>query len=294
MLLSITEKLLCASRLAYTIVGTGPVADNDDAQSLGLAVPAAGFAGGDELVNAGLVGESDDAIVVAFRGTLPPSSPNKGQMILDWLDDMNAGLVPDTSGLDINVHQGFRDALDALWQGVSDAIKAKPATKPIYVTGHSKGGAMAYLAAYRLKKALLPDASIYVATFAAARAGDQGFANAFNATLPHAARFEYADDIVPHMPPSDFFRTMFQTVPFLKDKLSELPAGYASAGELHFIDWSGNLVADSPVLRFERFAHLAHLMEDFDFGTIAGDHSIALGSGYAKGVASLALDLALA
>jgi len=292
--LSITEKLLCAARLAYTIIGTGPVADNADAQSVGFAAPAAGFAGGDQLVNAGLVGESDDGIVVAFRGTLPPSSPNKGQMILDWLDDMNAGLVPDTSGLDINVHQGFRDALDSLWQGVTDALKAKPPTKPIYVTGHSKGGAMAYLAAYRLKKALLPDASIHVATFAAARVGDQGFADAFDATLPHTARYEYADDIVPHVPPSDFFRTMFQTLPFLKDKLAELPAGYASAGELHFIDWSGSLVADSPVLRFERFTHLAHLMEGFDFGTIAGDHSIAPGSGYANGIAALPPDLAIA
>lgn len=292
--LSITEKLLCAARLAYTIIGTGPVARNDDSQAAGFGEMPAGFTGGDDLVNAGLVGETDDGIIVAFRGTLPPSSPNKGQMILDWLDDLNAALVPDTSGLDVNVHQGFRDALDSLWDGVTAAIKAKASTKPIYVTGHSKGGAMAYLAAYRLKKALLQSAPVYVATFAAARVGDQGFANAFNAALPHTARYEYADDIVPHVPPSDFFRTMFQTVPFLKDKLGELPAGYASAGELHFIDWSGTLVADSPVLRFERFTHLAHLMEGFDFGTIAGDHSIAPLSGYAKGIAALPPDLAVA
>ena len=59
------------------------------------------------------------------------------------------------------------------------------------------------------------------------------------------------------------------------------------SGELHFIDWSGDLVPDSTVLRFERFSHLAHLMVGLGFNTIAADHGIAPGSGYANGIATL-------
>jgi hypothetical protein len=288
MSLSITEKLLRSSRLAYTITGTGPVALNDDGIAAGFNGQPSGFAAGDDQINAGLVGESDDGIVVAFRGTLPPSSPNQGQMILDWVDDIDAVFVVDALGLPGQVHQGFLTALNDLWTGMSNVIMPlisdKPTT-PIYVTGHSKGGAMAYLAALRLKNKL-PDASIYVATFAAARAGDQDFANAYNAALPHSARYEYADDIVPHLPPSDLFKAMFTTVPFLADKLQDLHVGYASAGELHYIDWSGALVPDSPVLRFERSTHLANLMMTLGFKTIADDHSIAPDSGYDDGVAA--------
>src|SRR5580692_691802 len=184
--LSITEKLLCASRFAYTITVNGPVPLNADAQAAGFAQPPAGFAAGDEQIDAGLVGETDDGIVIAFRGTLPPSSPNQGQMILDWADDLDAVFVPGAPGLAGNVHQGFLTALDALWKGMGGAFtpltQAKPTT-PVYVTGHSKGGAMTYLAALRLRNTLPQMTPIYVATFAAARAGDQGFADAFNAAL---------------------------------------------------------------------------------------------------------------
>jgi hypothetical protein len=285
--LSIAGKLLCTSRLAYTITNTGPVAANSDSISAGFNAQPSGFAVGDDKINAGLVGESDDGIVVAFRGTLPPTSPNQGQMILDWADDLDAVFVVDALGLPGNVHQGFLSALNDLWTDMNDVImpltSAAPA-KPVYVTGHSKGGAMAYLAALRLRNKLPPTTPIYVATFAAARAGDQIFATAYDAALPHSARYEYADDVVPHLPPSDVFKTMFENVPFLADKLQELHGGYASAGELHFIDWSGTLIADSPVLRFERFTHLANLMVALGFTTIADDHSIAAGSGYANGV----------
>ena len=290
MSLSITEKLLCASRFAYTITGTGPVTLNDDGTAAGFSEPPAGFAAGDDQIDAGLVGESDDGIVVVFRGTLPPSSPNQGQMILDWADDIDAVFVEDALSLpgQGQVHKGFLTALNDLWTGMSNVIMPlisdKPTT-PIYVTGHSKGGAMAYLAALRLKNKL-PDASIYVSTFAAARAGDQDFATAYDAALPSTARYEYADDIVPHLPPSDLFKAMFATVPFMADKLKELTVGYVSAGELHYIDWSGALVPDSPVLRFERSTHLANLMVTLGFKTIAADHSIAPGSGYASGVAA--------
>jgi hypothetical protein len=194
------------------------------------------------------------------------------------------------------VHQGFLGSLNGLWPGVEAAVRLRSAAnpaKPIYVTGHSKGGPLANLAAMRLCAIfpVLPSPAIatpiLVATFAGARPGDDAFKAAYDAAIRHSARYEYADDIVPHLPPSDEFITMFSNIPHISDTVKNLTRGYASVGDLHFIDWSGNLVADTPLLRFERFAHLAKLMVTFGFATIVADHSISLGSGYDTAIEAL-------
>ncbi len=136
----------------------------------------------------------------------------------------------------------------------------------------------------RLRTAYPAKFPVFVATFAAARAGNDLFAQAYDAAIPHSARFEYADDLVPHLPPSDAFIEMFKRVDFFAPTLNGLTPGYASVGDLHFIDWDGNLVGDSNLLEFHRFTHLAELMVGFGFQTIADDHSIAPGAGYDKGV----------
>jgi len=249
-----------------------------------------GFAAGAVNIDAAFVGEAPDAIVVAFRGTLPPNSPNHQQVILDWANDIDAVLVTDPGGLPGKVHQGFLGSLNMLWPGVEPAVKARSAAspaKPVYVTGHSKGGPLANLAAMRLRAALPATTPVMAATFAGARAGDDAFAAAYNAAIPHGARYEYADDIVPHLPPSDEFVAMFRNIPQIGPTVQNLTLGYASAGDLHFIDWSGTLVADTALLQFERFAHLARLMVTLGFATIIADHSIALGSGYDTAIEAL-------
>jgi triacylglycerol lipase len=295
--LSITARLLCAARHAYDVAKTGPVADTPDSTRIGFVGPADGFVDGPDGINAAFVGEAPDAIIVAFRGTLPPDSPNHGQVILDWATDVDAVLRTDPGGLPGKVHQGFLGALDSLWPNVGTAISrrrtASPA-KPIFVTGHSKGGPLANLAATRLRLMFpvpAPPATatpILVATFAGARPGDDAFAAAYKTAIPNSARYEYADDIVPHLPPSDEFIAMFGNIPQIGDTVKKLTPGYASVGDLHFINWDGNLVADTPLLSFERFAHLAKLMVTFGFATIIADHSIAVGtSGYDNAIESL-------
>jgi hypothetical protein len=93
--LSITARLLCAARHAYDASATGPVADTLDSTRIGFVGQVDGFAAGTDRIDAALVGEAPDAIVVAFRGTLPPGSPNPGQVILDWANDVDAVLVTD-------------------------------------------------------------------------------------------------------------------------------------------------------------------------------------------------------
>ncbi|MFI4948927.1 MAG: lipase family protein [Alphaproteobacteria bacterium] len=288
--LSITARLLCAARHAYNVTATGPVADTPDSTRIGFVGTVDGFVDGPDGINAALVGEAPDAIVVAFRGTLPPGSPNPGQVILDWANDVDALLMTDPGGLPGNVHQGFLGALDSLWPAMEPVVKsrstASPA-KPIYVTGHSKGGPLANLAAMRLRAAL-PTTPVMVATFAGARPGDEAFAAAYDAAIPHGARYEYADDIVPHLPPSDEFVAMFKNIPEIGPTVQKLTLGYASVGDLHFIDWDGNFVPDTPLLRLERFASLAKLLVTFGFATIVADHSIEVNkSGYDKAIEAL-------
>lgn len=281
--LSVTGRLLCAARQCYAVAASGPAPDAPNSDQVGWLRTPDGFASGLDRIDAGLVGEASDGIVVAFRGTLPIESPNDGQALLDWVSDLDAILVADPAGLPGKVHQGFLRALDALWPAMGPAILAlsnsRPG-KPLYVAGHSKGGAMANLAALRLKPSLRPGVPILVGTFAAPRPGDAAFASAYDAAIPHSARYEYQDDLVPHLPPEDAFLAMFAKVPFIADALRSVTHGYASVGDLSFIDWSGKLVGDTPLLRFERFAHLAALMADGGFKTIVADHSIDPGGGY--------------
>src|SRR5271170_105626 len=113
----ITQTLLCACRRAYDIQFAGLLpADltSDDATIGWCPVAPNAFVNGIDRIDAGYVGETDDAVIVVLRGTLPPSSPDRGQMVLDWLSDCDAALVnaqPDFPGL---VHQGFLDAVNIL------------------------------------------------------------------------------------------------------------------------------------------------------------------------------------
>jgi hypothetical protein len=240
---------------------------------------------GDQGIDAALIGETATEIIVAFRGTEPFDSPDRARMVLDWLNDADAPLVPDGAGqMAGNVHQGFLGSLDALWPSIWPAIgarlQASPA-KPLYITGHSKGGAIAVLAAYRCQAAGL---SPYVCTFEAAKAGDEGFAAGYAAAVPHSTRYEYQDDIVPHLPPDDAFIALLGKVPLLSSKVGALTRGYVAVGDLQFINWQGQIVGDSPALDIQRVSQLAILTLSFGFGKIINDHSIDGGSGCAAAV----------
>ena len=80
--------------------------------------------------------------VVAFRGTDDP---------VDWLTNLK------TTTLDISshsneawLHQGFAEALDEVYPNILNALKLATDKSPIFVTGHSLGGALATQLAIRL------------------------------------------------------------------------------------------------------------------------------------------------
>lgn len=145
-------------------------------------------------------------IVLVFRGTLVESDVRS---VLDWLNDLGTLLVHE-SGLPGRVHHGFLRSLNDLWPGILEVLEQKgfsleasrgtppwndPDRKTFYITGHSKGGALAILAGCRLQ-ALFPR----VVTFAAPMVGDVRFAANYPSDVP-VTRYEGVDDLVPWLPP---------------------------------------------------------------------------------------------
>jgi hypothetical protein len=284
-------RLLCASVCCYAITGDGvlniPATDfyATFAAGAGFAQPPVAFVGGDDLIDACLVGTLADGVVLAFRGTLP-FDIHSHQTLLDWLNDFNADPV-NADGYPGTVHSGFLGALtplrDRLVAEVQRQRVGPAAAQPLLITGHSKGGAMAPLAAWRLHTALgIP---VKVVTFAGARPGNLAFESAYDALIDHT-RYEYADDIVPHLPPSqDGFLAVLSSLPLVGPRFAGLKRfDYKSVGTLRFIDWTGQIEGDSTSLEVERTLSLVSLIVRARFAQIGSDHAVVCGSGYMTAV----------
>jgi hypothetical protein len=109
-----------------------------------------------------------DHLYVAFRGT--EANP------IDW--SRNAQFKPTASEFG-RIHSGFGSGVEEVWQGVLDAIAE--AGRPVVFTGHSLGGALAALAAFRADRAGHPVAAIY--TYGQPRVGHRDFSRAYSERL---------------------------------------------------------------------------------------------------------------
>ena len=282
---SLECRLLCASMTAYSISHDGPIAPQEPYFGAAEFVDdPVGFAGGNDAINACLVGTTADGVALAFRGTLPLDSPDWEQTIRDWINDLDADLVRG-AGLPGLVHAGFWGSLESLWAKLVPEVQRRLTqagpTSQLYVTGHSKGGAVADLAAMRLLLERGLQAKVF--TYAGPHPGNQDFATGYDEHLV-SVRYEYADDIVPFLPPSLAFRHMFALVPFARPYLHRFDLDYAAVGKLQYITRAGKIVEDSPMLRFQRYTSLAKLMMTGGFEEMAKDHRGVCGGGYMSAV----------
>ena len=172
---------------------------------------------GGRAIDQALVGRVAEGVVVAFRGSLPPffgGAHDGWDVVLDWLNDACSFCVAD-SRYGGGVHLGFAESMRRLWTdadgapGVRTAIDAmldqslldRKARRHLFVTGHSKGGALANLAALRAARlGRWSDVPVSVATIAAARAGNAAFARSYAATRIACLRYELPGDLVPQLP----------------------------------------------------------------------------------------------
>jgi hypothetical protein len=248
---AIACQLLMASRCAYDVGRHIGAAGNADAAFCAQMSyrEAYGFLGdftndvdhdNADARDAVSVAISDTAVIVAFRGTLSPRTKDVSDetIVADWLNDANAPLTLDSQL--IAIHHGFAASIAALWpQLVAKLEELRQQGKitnqsTLYVTGHSKGGALAVIAAARLKLDGMPVTAVY--TFAAARAGGSAFAGVYRQQKVPTVRYENQDDIVPHLPPDrDELTVLHGTGDSL---LRQIPApvdSYLSVGTLRYI-----------------------------------------------------------
>lgn len=159
----------------------------------------------------GLIGERPDAVVLAFSGTDPA--------VLEMLaTNLNIRRSPDR-----DVHSGFQTALEAASAEIEEAVRlSRDGGKPLLITGHSLGGALAVLAAQRADgldggtprvdgraggtqgtdgRAGGTPRGVY--TFGMPRVGGERFRGGYNARLGEITyRLVHGDDIVARIPPS--------------------------------------------------------------------------------------------
>jgi hypothetical protein len=137
----------------------------------------------------GLIGERDDAVVMAFAGTDPGIWRN-----------LTTDFTPlPTVGSD--THEGFRLAAAAAEREVNKAIAlCKQSNKPLLITGHSLGAALAALAALQAARAEAPPKAIY--TFGMPRVGGPLFRASYGDLSKVTYRLVHGIDLVSRVPPS--------------------------------------------------------------------------------------------
>ncbi len=160
--------------------------------------------GGNQPLNAGgstqcYVIHNQEFVIVAFRGTQVPK-PVAGkipgelwrQVAKDLLMDAKFRIV--VSGQGGSVHEGFKKALDEVWETLKqylDRLKEEAPTRTFWFTGHSLGAALATLAADRFRDVQ----GLY--TFGSPLVGDEVFARDFHV---NSYRFVNNNDVVARIP----------------------------------------------------------------------------------------------
>jgi hypothetical protein len=243
------QRMIQASVLAYEFTQNGPLSKvlpgYDGVGFDPSAPPPEGVIRGFEKINSAFVGRTDDGnLVVAFRGTIPPGDGSWERWVTDWLNDFRAGQVPWSTSRQPYygmVEHGFAAATLDLWPEVETLVAkfmaAGPAPKSIVVTGHSKGAALAPLAA-TLLRAKYPAAHIQLRVYAQPMTGDQTFANNFAADglSQRMIRFQREYDLVPFLPDYWTFTLLASGLRAHGDAIADDVAAAAAAIRWAYVD----------------------------------------------------------
>jgi len=172
----------------------------------------------------GFVARSDDAQLVAFRGTEIRPHDGGDNVLKDILTDIrlpieHTGWLPNVGG----THKGFSQALDSVWNALSGAILKGDEAPPLWLAGHSLGGALATLAALRLDQVQ----GLY--TYGSPRVGNARFARHFQAPT---YRVVHREDPVTDLPFTWWWLGHYRHV--------GQPVHIDAEGKLHFPAQLGN------------------------------------------------------
>ena len=133
--------------------------------------------------------EHKEFLCMVFRGTDESA---------DWLDNINAF---STDALFGSFHRGFWKSVEDVWGKINKKYEElrKDKKRPLFITGHSLGGAMATIAAARLIHEDRPFISVY--TFGQPRSMNRNAARIFNTEAGRRCyRFQNNEDMVTRTP----------------------------------------------------------------------------------------------
>lgn len=117
----------------------------------------------------GLMVGDDEKIIIAFRGT---------ENLTDWQTNLKLLKTSWKVGM---VHEGFYKSLDSLWPDAIGRLKSlRTNNQPIWITGHSLGGALATLAGATLDQEMPEYEIAGIYTFGQPRVGDLIFAQSLD------------------------------------------------------------------------------------------------------------------
>ena len=182
--------------VALTLAEVSEAAYEDDPAQQRSVLKKIGFESSSMIEQAHLqavVAFHQDLVVVGFRGTDPDE-------LSDWITDSKFLKDPVGEGM---MHRGFHQATAKIDPVVLQAIEAGSARKnaPIWVTGHSLGGALALGFAFQLAEETERELA-GVITFGQPRLLDGALAGEINAKLGNKyIRFQNGRDVVPQIPP---------------------------------------------------------------------------------------------
>jgi pimeloyl-ACP methyl ester carboxylesterase len=154
------------------------------------------------------LGVDESNVVVAFRGTESPTTLDGLKDIL-LTDALNLLVVPEgrlghdlsAAGVGARFHKGFVDAIAKICEPLAAAVEAdlKACDRPLWITGHSLGGALALLAAWLFKRRFVPVHE--VCTFGAPMIGNRAACAAFDREFAgRIFRYVNGRDPVPKLP----------------------------------------------------------------------------------------------
>lgn len=188
----------------------------------------------------GFLGICDTYAVLAFRGSDPVTLPN-------WITDLVVQLV-ECNEYEGRVHHGFSSVLHRTWARIETLLE-HVRDRPLFLTGHSLGGALAVLSACRLARTGRPPAAIY--TFGSPRVGDPAFCAGY--TLP-TYRVVNRLDLVPEMPLASADKLLPPKPRFTNErilgglrKMADRVPRYGHVNTFVYIDRDGVIVEDADI-----------------------------------------------
>lgn len=172
---------------------------------------------------------------LVFQGTITDNQ-QQAQSVADWMANFHVGGISAPEVLAGSVHKGFLSQYQLLHGELRQVLTAQNwGGKPLYLCGHSQGGALAQLtlATAQRQNWNTPIQSVY--TFASPRAGDATFVGALGKEL---FRFEFGDDPVPHLPPDEGLLRAMGTPEIVLNILRSIlgQTRYVSPGILYYSD----------------------------------------------------------